>query len=64
MNLTIDQKKEIEEQKLQNNKTKRAVSPELEKILYCTFSLIKKSMYCLSFLSHDFVKVKTVLDSN
>ena len=47
MNLTIDQKKEIEEQKLQNNKTKRAVSPELEKILYDA----------VPALDHGFVRV-------
>ena len=47
MNLTINQKKEIEEQKLQNNKTKRAVSPELEKILYDA----------VPALDHGFVRV-------
>ena len=47
MNLTIDQKKEIEEQKSQNNKTKRTVSPELEKILYDA----------VPALDHGFVRV-------
>jgi thymidylate synthase (FAD) len=47
MNLTINQKKEIEEQKSQNNKTKRAVSPELEKILYDA----------VPALDHGFVRV-------
>ena len=34
MELTLDQKKEIQEQQLQSNSTKRVTSPELEKVLY------------------------------
>ena len=34
MTLTNQQKKEIAEQQIQKNITKRVISPELEKILY------------------------------
>jgi thymidylate synthase (FAD) len=47
MSLTTDQKKEIEEQKSQENKTKRVTSPELEKILY----------EAMPALDHGFVRV-------
>ena len=47
MNLTIIQKKEIEEQKSQKNTTKRVTAPELEKILYDA----------IPALDHGFVRV-------
>ena len=47
MNLTIIQKKEIEEQKSQANTTKRVTAPELEKILYDA----------IPALDHGFVRV-------
>jgi len=47
MNLTIIQKKEIEEQKSQTNTTKRVTAPELEKILYDA----------IPALDHGFVRV-------
>ncbi len=47
MSLTTNQKKEIEEQKSQNNKTKRVTSPGLEKILYDV----------IPALDHGFVRV-------
>ena len=34
MELTSEQKKEIQEQQSQSNSTKRVTSPELEKVLY------------------------------
>jgi hypothetical protein len=34
MELTSEQKKEIQEQQSQSNTTKRVTSPELEKVLY------------------------------
>ncbi len=47
MKLTKEQIKEIEEQQTQENKTKRVVAPELEKILYDAISV----------LDHGFVRV-------
>ena len=47
MNLTTDQKKEIAEQKLQKNSTKRVTVPSLEKILYDA----------IPALDHGFVRV-------
>ena len=47
MNLTIIQKKEIEEQKSQKNTTKRVTAPELENILYDA----------IPALDHGFVRV-------
>ena len=47
MNLTTDQKKEIAEQKLQKNSTKRVTAPSLEKILYDA----------IPALDHGFVRV-------
>jgi len=47
MELTLEQKKEIQEQQLQNNSTKRVTSPELEKILY----------EAIPVLDHGFVRV-------
>ena len=47
MKLTLEQKKEISEQKSQKGITKRVVSPELEKILYEPISV----------LDHGFVRV-------
>ena len=47
MKLTVEQKKEITEQKSQKSITKRVVSPELEKILYDPISV----------LDHGFVRV-------
>ena len=47
MSLTTNQKKEIKEQKSQNNKTKRVTSPGLEKILYDV----------IPALDHGFVRV-------
>ncbi len=47
MELTLDQKKEIQEQQSQSNKTKRVTSPELEKILY----------EAIPVLDHGFIRV-------
>ena len=47
MKLTLEQKKEIEEQQAQKNETKRVTSPELEKILY----------EAMPVLDHGFVRV-------
>ena len=47
MKLTKEQKKEINEQQLQKNSTKRVVSPALEKILYDAIPV----------LDHGFVRV-------
>ncbi len=47
MSLTTNQKKEIEEQQQQENKTKRVISEELENILYQAFPI----------LDHGFVRV-------
>ena len=47
MELTSEQKKEIQEQQLQNNSTKRVTSPELEKILY----------EAIPVLDHGFIRV-------
>ena len=47
MKLTKDQENEIRDLKSQENKTKRVVSPELEKILYDAISV----------LDHGFVRV-------
>jgi len=47
MELTSEQKKEIQEQQSQNNSTKRVTSPELEKILY----------ELIPVLDHGFIRV-------
>ena len=47
MELTSEQKKEIQEQQSQNNSTKRVTSPELEKVLY----------EAIPVLDHGFVRV-------
>ena len=47
MELTSEQKKEIQEQQSQNNSTKRVTSPELEKILY----------EAIPVLDHGFIRV-------
>ena len=47
MKLTNEQKKEIKEQQLQHNTTKRVTSPELEKVLY----------EAVSVLDHGFIRV-------
>ena len=47
MELTSEQKKEIQEQQLQYNSTKRVTSPELEKILY----------EAIPVLDHGFIRV-------
>ena len=47
MELTKEQKKEIQEQQSQKNSTKRVTSPELEKILY----------EAIPVLDHGFVRV-------
>jgi thymidylate synthase (FAD) len=47
MELTLEQKKEIQEQQLQSNSTKRVTSPELEKVLY----------EAIPVLDHGFVRV-------
>jgi thymidylate synthase (FAD) len=47
MELTIEQKKEIQEQQSQSNSTKRVTSPELEKVLY----------EAIPVLDHGFVRV-------
>ena len=47
MELTSEQKKEIQEQQLQNNSTKRVTSPELEKVLY----------EAIPVLDHGFIRV-------
>ena len=47
MELTSEQKKEIQEQQLQNYSTKRVTSPELEKVLY----------EAIPVLDHGFVRV-------
>jgi thymidylate synthase (FAD) len=47
MELTSEQKKEIQEQQSQNNFTKRVTSPELEKVLY----------EAISVLDHGFIRV-------
>jgi thymidylate synthase (FAD) len=47
MELTLEQKKEIQEQQSQNNSTKRVTSPELEKILY----------EAIPVLDHGFIRV-------
>ena len=47
MKLTKEQKQEIKDLKAQENKTKRVVAPELEKILYDAISV----------LDHGFVRV-------
>jgi thymidylate synthase (FAD) len=47
MELTSEQKKEIQEQQSQNNNTKRVTSPELEKVLY----------EAIPVLDHGFVRV-------
>jgi len=47
MELTSEQKKEIQEQQSQNNSTKRVTSPELEKVLY----------EAISVLDHGFIRV-------
>lgn len=47
MELTPEQKKEIQEQQSQNNSTKRVTSPELEKVLY----------EAIPVLDHGFIRV-------
>ena len=47
MELTFEQKKEIQEQQLQNYSTKRVTSPELEKVLY----------EAIPVLDHGFIRV-------
>ena len=47
MELTSEQKKEIQEQKSQSNSTKRVTSPELEKVLY----------EAIPVLDHGFIRV-------
>ena len=47
MELTFEQKKEIQEQQLQSNSTKRVTSPELEKVLY----------EAIPVLDHGFIRV-------
>ncbi|NCU73562.1 MAG: thymidylate synthase (FAD), partial [Candidatus Fonsibacter ubiquis] len=47
MELTSEQKKEIQEQQLQNYSTKRVTSPELEKVLY----------EAIPVLDHGFIRV-------
>jgi len=47
MELTSEQKKEIQEQRSQNNSTKRVTSPELEKVLY----------EAIPVLDHGFIRV-------
>ena len=47
MELTSEQKKEIQEQQSQNNSTKRVTSPELEKVLY----------EVIPVLDHGFIRV-------
>ena len=47
MELTLEQKKEIQEQQSQNNPTKRVTSPELEKVLY----------EAIPVLDHGFIRV-------
>jgi thymidylate synthase (FAD) len=47
MELTLEQKKEIQEQQSQNNSTKRVTSPELEKVLY----------EAIPVLDHGFIRV-------
>ena len=47
MELTSEQKKEIQEQQSQNNSTKRVTSPELEKVLY----------EAIPILDHGFIRV-------
>jgi len=47
MELTSEQKKEIQDQQLQNNSTKRVTSPELEKVLY----------EAIPVLDHGFIRV-------
>ena len=47
MNLTTNQKKEIQEQQSQQNKTKRVTAPALENILY----------EAIPALDHGFVRV-------
>jgi thymidylate synthase (FAD) len=47
MELTLEQKKEIQEQQSQNNFTKRVTSPELEKVLY----------EAIPVLDHGFIRV-------
>jgi thymidylate synthase (FAD) len=47
MELTFEQKKEIQEQQSQNNSTKRVTSPELEKVLY----------EAIPVLDHGFIRV-------
>jgi thymidylate synthase (FAD) len=47
MELTSEQKKEIQEQQSQSNKTKRVTSPELEKVLY----------EAIPVLDHGFIRV-------
>jgi len=47
MELTSEQKKEIQEQQSQSNSTKRVISPELEKILY----------EAIPVLDHGFIRV-------
>ena len=47
MELTSEQKKEIQEQQSQNNTTKRVTSPELEKVLYTAIPV----------LDHGFIRV-------
>jgi thymidylate synthase (FAD) len=47
MELTLEQKKEIQEQQTQSNSTKRVTSPELEKVLY----------EVIPILDHGFIRV-------
>jgi thymidylate synthase (FAD) len=47
MELTSEQKKEIQEQQSQNNSTKRVTSPELEKVLY----------EAIPVLDHGFIRI-------
>jgi thymidylate synthase (FAD) len=47
MELTLEQKKEIQEQQSQSNSTKRVTSPELEKVLY----------EAIPVLDHGFIRV-------
>ena len=47
MELTSEQKKEIQEQQSQSNYTKRVTSPELEKVLY----------EVIPVLDHGFIRV-------
>jgi thymidylate synthase (FAD) len=45
MELTSEQKKEIQEQQSQSNSTKRVTSPELEKVLYEAIPVLRSWIY-------------------